>query len=160
MKLTTREATIADVYEVGRNLSDSHRAEMLRMFGPDWWTSLKQANEFLKAGSAEVLLQDGEPVCVLGHMPHSLFHGDRVMWFLATNAMFKLGPRGVILGRKYLGRLRRDHPGVTFYAYTCTEHPEADRWLQLLGYAPQGADSGFQVYVLWPEGNEAVGVTG
>ncbi len=148
MNLVLRTATLADIYELGLHLSEISKAELTELFGSNWWEALRNVKEFLAAGPADVLLADGKPICALGHMPHNVYEGARVTWFIASQAYFDMGPRGVVYGRNYMKRLQREYPGTVFYSYTRSPHPEVGRWFRACGMSYSGQMYGARAYVL------------
>lgn len=148
-KLVIREAKISDVYEILQNLSDINRQELNAIFGTsDPWRALPLAKEFMAAGPADVLEEDGKPVCLLGHLPHSLYTMHRVTWFLATQSFFaNLAARTVAMGRRYLRGIQQNYPSANFYSYSKSTHPDAARWFKALGFTVQW-DNGSKVFTL------------
>lgn len=148
MILRLRTATLVDVYTLAQDLSEISKGELTAMFGSNWWEALKLVKDFLKAGPADVLVADGKPVCALGHMPHSGMENTRITWFLASQAYFDMGARGVVYGRNYMKKLQRDYPGTVFYSYTRSPHSEVGRWFRACGMSYSGQVEGARAYVL------------
>ncbi len=154
MKMTVRTGTIHDAYAGAQKLSDINRNELISKFGDTWWDALKMVKDFLALGTATVLDIDGEPAAIFGHLPHTQHQNARVTWFLATNAYFELGARGVIMARRYLDQLQNVYPGETFYSLTNSDHPDVNRWFNLLGYRLTGGAPNYREYTLAPKRRE------
>jgi hypothetical protein len=149
VKITYREATLTDAHDVSANLSDINRNELEAMYGKkNWWEALRLVKDFLVAGPADAIMADGKVVAVFGHMRHKFDRDHRVTWFLAKPEFYALGVAGVLFARRYLLTLRKNYPGIGFYTYSHSDHPDAGRWFELIGFRQSGLDSGHWVYVL------------
>lgn len=147
--LFIREARLSDVYDILKDLSEINKRELETIFGTsNWWKAIPLTKEFMAAGPADVLVENGKPVCILGHMPHSLYTMHRVTWFLGTQSFFdNIAARTVATGRRYLRGVQQRYPGANFYSYSKSDHPQAERWFRALGFVVQW-EGGSKVYVL------------
>lgn len=127
------EATEAEVDEIMRTPSAITASEVENA-GVTFAHALRTLKGFMRQGSADVLFLAGSPAALLGHMPHPFTPERRMFWFIASQAFFDLGLKGVRYTKGYLDRLRKEQPGVAFESFTYSTHPATGRWFQVIGF--------------------------
>ena len=148
-----RSATMDDAYEIMRDPSFLTAAELGGM-GLTPWQALKCVREWLDPRTSDALYENGRPVALFGHNAHKHFPKVRLTWFICRQRFWELGPRGVILCRKYLQSQQVRWPGTTFQSFSRSSHPDVARWFTLLGYEMKVENDGTVCFNLKPKSGD------
>lgn len=128
---------------VFEQMSDVSRAEFDGLPMADW---REFAINHLGKGEGWTYLDPLEgPLFLFGLIPQP--KGFRT-WFVSAQRYFDLGAKGVRATRHILQGFRDQHPAAEFECCTRSRHPDADRWLRLLGFRAVKDVGHYRVYCL------------
>ncbi len=141
-----RRGTFADVDHVLSDLSDVSAIEMMN-FECTKWDMLKRARACMDSGGLDCLVENDEPLAMIGTVITNGQPYTHRTWFIASKKYFDMGVKSVIAGRRYMSTLAKSRPGVSFESLTASSHPEVERWFALLGFRRIQELDGFALYV-------------
>lgn len=144
--ISARPTRLADVLAVLEDPSAITHGELTRA-GFTKWTALKFLRDCLKDGEARTVFLGGEVGFILGVAPHPLLPRHSSLWFIATEAYWQTGAKGVRFGRSFLRAIEQRYPGEHLTARTWSDHPDVERWFALLGFERQSFEGLSQVFV-------------
>lgn len=77
---------------------------------------------------------NNEPVAVFGaYAGHDdCYH----TWFVATDKFTVIGKQATVFLKRFIKEKTMERPGASLELWSSVDHPEADRWFQLLGFQP------------------------
>lgn len=157
--ISTRPATLKDVSAI---LAEPSRttADELRRANVTGRQVLCAFREAIRTGDAVTLTVDGEPAFVLALFALPEENGTPAVatQFIAAEAFWNLGARGVWLGRRMLASIRRQRPGTALISASYSPHPEVERWFALLGFRKQRQEARAGVFLLPPKARHLGGV--
>lgn len=118
-------AIASDLRFIVANLSDQNRGEQ-RAFGLTDAQLVSRLTKLMDRGHSEAVTVDGQPAAALGI-------ADGYTWFVATEAFFSLGIKGVRYARERMATLRKVE-GKALTSLSRSPHPGTARWFKALGF--------------------------
>lgn len=145
-----RPTTLADIRAVLDDPSVTTRQE-IEVAGYTTWQALKFFRDCLQEGEARTLRIDGEILFILGIAPHPLLPRRSSLWFVSREHYWRLGAKGLRIGRRILEALRERHPAEYISARSWSQHEDVERWFALLGFKHEAHHGMSRVFLLPPK---------
>ncbi len=138
--MITRAATFPDIYAVWGDLSDQSSADF-EAAGYTPWTGLRLVRKFNLDNPGQVALLQNKPAAVLGVVKSKKIAST---WFIATQAYFDQGAPAVLHARRFLRDRKAEYGKLT--TTTRSQHPDVDRWFNVLGFKKVGETDSTKVF--------------
>lgn len=139
--MITIPATLGHAMAVLKDLSEQNAAEHEKL-GLCQLDVLAWVRKYLKQGESVTVMHKGEPVCVFGILTEE---GEPRTWFLANKTYFSLGVAAVLHARRFLKSAVKRHGRI--YTGSCSPHPDAERWFEVLGFKKLCEEDGVKWFV-------------
>jgi len=134
-----RPGQLTDIDDILARLSDQHRAEFAKVGFPGDLFQLRMMR-FLAAGDTAVLEFDGAPQALLSIGP-----GGNGTWLMVTREFFDKGLASIRAARRHMTEKAQTYG--TIVAYVGSEHPQAIRWMEAIGFTYVGAVDGLKIFL-------------
>lgn len=135
--MRTSSTTFGDILYVLKHLSEQSKVDTQNH---SEWATLKRAWQWNKDWSAVTAWIDGKPAFIFGVMGVE----EKLTWFLATDAYWQSGAKGMLASRRILKAAKKKHGPL--FAVTLSQREDVDRWFKLLGFQKLSETRGQRVY--------------
>lgn len=108
---------------------------------------MDDVRKVLRTVEGHALYRNGKPILLYGC---SRFATGMELYNLGTAEYYATPLRSLRESRAALTGLRAAHAGLPFYAHTYSTHPQARRWVELLGLRPVSERGGVLLSFIGP----------